>query len=379
MTHAGKTTAAIGVLQICDTLNAGGMERVAVNVANGLPRGRYASHLCTTRCDGALEADVAPDVGRLRLRRSHTLDVAAVRRLVRYVREHRIAVLHAHGPSLFIAAAASAFAPHPAVVWHDHFGAHETERRIPWLYRFPARRVGGVIAVSQALAQWAVEKLRMPRERVRFIANFVAEPPASLTVPPLPGKPGVRIVCVANLRPQKDHLNLLAAMKILLQKFPEAHLILLGSSVDEGHTARLTSVMEGDGLAGHVSWLGSRDDVQGVLKGCTVGVLGSASEGLPLALIEYGMAGLPAVATRVGQCAEVLDEGRAGILVPPAAPGPLAEAMASLLASEETRSRFASSFALRVRESYSVRKNLKEICDLYEFLISRRAAGVPAV
>ena len=369
----------VAIMQVCDTLNAGGMERVAVNVANGLPRDRYESHLCTTRQGGALESDVAADVGRLRLRRTHTLDVGALRRLVQYVRDHGIAVLHAHGPSLFLAAAASSFAPHPKLVWHDHFGAHETEKRIPLLYRIPALRVGGVIAVSQALAQWAVEKLRMPPERVKFIANFVAEPPASLTVPPLPGKSGLRIVCVANLRPQKDHLNLLAAMRLVLQTLPEAHLILLGSSVDEAHTARLKSIMAGDGLAGHVSWLGSRDDVQNILKGCTVGVLGSATEGLPLALIEYGMAGLPAVATRVGQCAEVLDDGRAGLLVPPSAPGALAEAITRMLNSADIRSQYAATFARRVREIYSVRKNLSEICDLYEFLIARHVAGIPAV
>jgi len=52
---------------------------------------------------------------------------------------------------------------------------------------------------------------------------------------------------------------------------------------------------------------------------------------MPLALIEYGMNALPAIATQVGQCAEVLDDGKAGILVPPATPNALAEAIIGLL------------------------------------------------
>src|SRR5712692_7686712 len=59
-------TERIRVLQMVDTLDSGGMERVAVNVANSLRRDRFESALCTTRRDGALAGIVAPDVKRLR-------------------------------------------------------------------------------------------------------------------------------------------------------------------------------------------------------------------------------------------------------------------------------------------------------------------------
>ena len=50
----------IAVMQVCDTLAAGGQERVALNIANLLPGDRYRSHLCTTRADGPLADAVAP-------------------------------------------------------------------------------------------------------------------------------------------------------------------------------------------------------------------------------------------------------------------------------------------------------------------------------
>ena len=75
--------------------------------------------------------------------------------------------------------------------------------------------------------------------------------------------------------------------------------------------ARVQERIQQHGLESHVFLLGSRSDVPSILSGCDIGVLSSASEGMPLALLEYGVAGLPTVATRVGQVPEILDEGRA--------------------------------------------------------------------
>lgn len=306
----------ISVMQVCDSLDAGGMERVAVNVANGLPRQRFTSHLCTTRLDGPLVSAVASHVQRLHLQRRSTFDVSALKRFCSYVRRHNIQILHAHGPSLFFTTAASLLVPRVKIIWHDHFGAFDTERRTPWLYRIPATRLATVISVSQTLADWAETDLHLPKGKVKYIPNFVTEPPASPAITDLPGTSGSRIACVANLRPQKDHPTLFAAMAMVATQRPDAHLLLLGGSVDAAYTEHLQRLIASNDLQSRVSWLGSHPNVPGVLKECSIGVLSSASEGLPLALLEYGMAGLPAVATRVGQNAEVLDHGSAGLLVP---------------------------------------------------------------
>src|SRR5687768_3548621 len=118
----------IRVMHITDTLYAGGKERVAVDLANLLPRSRYETFLCTTRREGPLADLIQPDVGRLRLDRKRVFDSRALRRLVAFIREKNIEILHAHGPSLFIARVASLFAPRPLVVWHNHFGGLTTKR-----------------------------------------------------------------------------------------------------------------------------------------------------------------------------------------------------------------------------------------------------------
>jgi glycosyltransferase involved in cell wall biosynthesis len=362
----------ISVMHVVDSLEPGGLERVAVNIVNNLPRGRYDVHLCATRREGALSSAVLPHVHRLSLRRRGRFDLAAFRRLVGYIRQNRIGILHAHGTSLFIAVAASSFRPFPAVVWHDHFGRFETEDRPAWLYRLLRRRIRGVIAVNRRLAEWSIRTLGVTRQRVAYIPNFVCEPSGRSTAVDLPGHDGSRIVCVANLRAQKDHPTLLAAMERVLSKVPHAYLLLVGNAGEPRYVRLVQDQIQQEKLHGHVAWLGARNDVEAVLQGCDIGVLSSQSEGLPLALLEYGMAGLPAVATSVGQCEEVLQSGRAGVLVSPSSPGRLADAIISLLKAPDMRAHYGKMLQQRVHDVYGMDKNIERITGFYDRVCPQR-------
>jgi len=359
----------VGVMHVLDALRIGGAERVAVNLANLLPQDRYESFLCTTREEGPLSEFVAPHVGRLFLERGSTVDIAAVSRLVKFVRSHEIQILHAHASALFFARLASLFPPYPAVVWHDHYGRYAFNDRPVWLYKAVTRRIGGVIAVNGPLADWSRNSLKIPSGRVWYIKNLVRLEGGSQHQVELPGTPGSRIVCVANIRPQKDHFNLLQAMLVLKAKFPGAHLLLVGDFADREYCDSVLREISQLGLGGHVTYLGARHDVPAILRSCDIGVLGSLSEGLPLSLLEYGMAGLPAVATDVGQCPEVLDDGAAGVLVPPADPRKLAGALASLLTSPERRVALGERLKQRVEAEYSAEKVVSRICDVYSHVL----------
>ena len=346
-----------GVLHLVDTLEPGGTERVAVNLLNHLSRERFRPFLGTTRREGALAAQVLPGVGRLSLNRTRTLDLGALRRLVAFVRDNGISIVHAHSSSLFLAA----LLPGVRIVWHDHFGRLATAQGQPerpaWLWGLPARRAAAVVAVSEDLARWSRERLGV--EAV-YLPNFVSEVPTG-PVPDLPGAPGPRVVCVANLRAQKDHLTLLRAMA----RVPGAHLLVAGADVEPAYAARVRE--EADALGDRVTFLGSRSDVPDLLRGCDVGVLSSASEGFPLSLLEYGRAGLAAVATRVGQCPEVLDG--AGILVPPGDPGALAAALLALLGDPARRKELGERLCRRVRERYSAPAVMERLEAVYHRIL----------
>lgn len=359
----------IGVMHVVDTLRFGGAERVAVNLANLLPRDEFEAHLCTTRAEGDLAREVAPHVKRLALHRSSTFDTSAVAKMVKYIRDNDIKILHGHASALFFSRLASFLSPFPTVVWHDHYGRYAFNDRPVWLYKAATRKMGGVVAVNRPLEDWSKQALGMPADRVWYIPNLVQLTAGAELESPLPGTPGSRIVCVANIRPQKDHANLFEAMRIVLRDFPNAHALLIGGYSDKEYCDSVLAQIVSTGLSGNVTYLGTRRDVPAILRHCDIGVLPSKSEGLPLALLEYGITGLPVVATHVGQCPEVLDDGAAGSLVPPSDPQALANALIDFLRSATKRRKFGERLKARVEKQYGAPKIIERICDVYRTVL----------
>ncbi len=369
----------IGVLHVVDALLIGGAERVAINLVNLLPPERFAPYLCTTRSEGPLSSLVASHVTRLCLERRSRLDATALREFRDFVADRDIRIVHAHASALFFARLASALSRRCALIWHDHYGRADFSDRPVWLYRIATRGVAGVIAVNETLRGWCCERLRLPEDRVWYIPNLApsAEAPPAGDCLALAGEPGKRLVCVANFRPQKDHPNLLAAMQAVARDVPGAHLFLVGDSSDPAYVAAIRGRISELKLEGAVTYLGPRHDVAEILRHCDIGVLSSASEGLPLALLEYGRAGLAAVATSVGQCAEVLQNGEAGVLVPPGDPQELARELVRLLRDRGARAGLARRFRDRVDEAYHPRRILEKVYEVYDTVLreSRWAAG----
>ena len=363
----------IRVMQVVDTLDIGGAERVAVNLANLLPAEGFESYLCTTRRDGQLASKVAPHVTRVSLNRKGRFDSAGVRRMVAFITAHGIQILHAHGSSLFISRIASLVARLPLVIWHDHYGKLEIDGRSAWLYRLATRGVG-VIAVNQPLAEWSRSTLRIPADHVWYVPNWAEAAPHESSPQPLPGSRGSRIICVANLRAQKDHMNLLRSMVRVKATTPGVHLILVGPPTEPGYADYIRAQITALQLEQNVTWLGAREDVAAILENCDIAVLSSVSEGLPLVLLEFGLAGLPVVSTDVGECRAVLDDGRAGLLVPPSAPEELAAALTRLLKSPELRASLGSALKVHVSSHFNSRNAVGRICEIYQSLLVGRAA-----
>lgn len=366
----------VGVMHLTDTLEIGGAERMAVSLANSLLGSRFEPHLCTTRRVGPLADMVAPKVGRLSLNRRRTLDASALRELVRYNQRHNVKILHAHGTAVFVAAVAALFRPYPKIVWHIHYGRHAADVSSGWQYRAIRRHVGWSIAVSQPLADWAARTIGMPSTRVTYIPNFSLYPVGdhnaidSSKPIELPGKPGSRIVCVANIVPEKDHVTLVDAMERVVRAHPTAHLLLVGGGRNSECGRAVAERIANAGISKNVSMLGQRRDVADILRQADIGVLSSRIEGLPLALIEYGEAGLPVVVTSVGQCADVVDHGKAGVAVAAGSCVELADGIEALLRSPDRRTALGSTLRERVRQEFNAANSIDRIHATYEKMLS---------
>lgn len=361
----------LSVMHLVDTLEMGGAERLAVNLVNHLPRDRYDPVLCTTRRAGPLLASLHPDVGRLHLHRQFRFEVRPVRQLMGWIRDRGVRILHAHGSTLFIARLAAALVPGTRLIWHAHYGRFASEDRAAPAFRIAARGAA-VIAASREIAAWVCRRFAFPPDRVTYLPNFVTATDAEPLSADLPGEPGFRVVVVANIRPEKDHLTLVRAFHKVVKRIPRAHLVVVGAVSDPACLATVASQANCLGISSNVSFVGPRNDIASVLKFSDVGVLSSVMEGLPMALLEYGLAGLATVATKVGECPAVLDGGRAGLLVEPQNPAEMADAIVRLLLHRHDRETLGMLFKEQVERKYSPTQAVRAVCGLYDGLVGEK-------
>lgn len=363
------------VMAMIDSLIAAGAERMAVNIANGLAEAGIESHLCATRGGGPLEEFISPEVKFYQAHKRHFLDLPSFIKLRKYVRNNKIDIIHAHSSSLFWACLLKISCREVRLVWHDHFGFSENlDFRFSPPLKMASRFTDHIFVVNDKLFTYAVNKLKVDKSKLSFLANFgdlKEEANGKTSIPDPESKP--KLVCLANLRRQKDHDNLLDAFTLIVKKRAMARLYLVGGHFNDAYYKHIkTRVDNEDALDGRVFILGSRNDVSQILRSCDVGVLSSLSEGLPVSLLEYGMTELPVVCTDVGDSSFVLDRGRCGELVPAADSTALAEAILKVLANREEARTKAEAFKKRVGEYFSKDEAIRKILTVYNSINGKK-------
>jgi glycosyltransferase involved in cell wall biosynthesis len=111
--------------------------------------------------------------------------------------------------------------------------------------------------------------------------------------------------------------------------------------------------------------MASTTDIPALLRTADVFVLSSRWEGLPLAIIEAMMSGLPVVGTRVGGVAEVMVDGETGLLVPPKDPEALASALNRLLEDAGLRRQMGEAGRRRALDRFTEARMLAETTAVY--------------
>lgn len=352
------------VLQLIDSLEAGGAERVAVNLANALVAGVEKSFLCATRKEGILKESVLPEVGYLFLKKKKTIDFKATQKLSKFIKKHDIQIIHAHSTSFFLATVVKFLNPKIGVIWHDHYGNSEfLDKRDAGVLKWCSKYFVHTFSVNRPLEDWAKQTLKL--KKVSYLPNF-AVADNKLKQTQLKGKDGKRVICLANLRPQKDHITLLKAFTEVVKSHPEWTLHCVGKDFNDVYSNSVQQKIRDYGLDNSVFFYGSRPDVFNVLSQCEIGVLSSKSEGLPIALLEYGLAKLAVIATKVGECKTVISNNENGMLVPPESASKLTKALHLCIQDEELRHVFAARFNKHVESHYSEKAQIQTVLNTYK-------------
>jgi glycosyltransferase involved in cell wall biosynthesis len=178
------------------------------------------------------------------------------------------------------------------------------------------------------------------------------------------GERKIRIVCVASFEEVKGHTYLLHACRLLLDRGVEPQCDLVGGGPLLG---RMRDEARRLGIERHVTFHGPlpRDRVGRIVSAADVAVLASyptpsgRREGIPVALMEAMMSGLPVVASGLSGIPELVLHERTGFLVPPGDPWTLAERLECLADAPLLRRSLGEAGRARVAEAFDLRGNAR--------------------
>lgn len=352
------------VLQLIDSLDAGGAERIAITYANSLSK-HIDSYLCATRAEGVLLGTVSEEVSYMFLEKKKSIDIKAFFKLKKYIKNNKISIIHAHSSSFFLAGLMKFFDYNLKIIWHDHYGKSDDlinrSYRILKLFSFLFTTI---IAVNSKLKNWALTNLYC--KNVVFMSNFISDFSDTKKNTTLKGIEGKRIVCLANLREQKDHINLLHSFLKIKESYPDWTLHLVGKDFNDAYSKLILQFIETNKLKNSVFNYGSCSDISHILSQSTIGVLSSKSEGLPVALLEYGFASLPTVVTNVGDCSTVINHEQNGLLVSPKNPISIYNGLCKLIINQNLSHKLAKQLNQDIINNYIASSSIYKVLEIYE-------------
>ena len=390
------------MLHLIEDLGAGGAERLLHANLSKLDRTRFTGVVCHLY-DRALHwrqpiLDLGYPVMSLRLASNRDLP-RGVLRLTRLLTQHPVDLIHTHlyGASL-VGRIVGAIRGVPVVSsLHnpDYEASTMTDNAalspaklwlLRWLDRASCRLARPeFVAVSQYVKQSAAHHLGIPDERTHVIYNpidvdmFARQPEITSRATDLRTELGLAasnpvVLCVARLDPQKGLRYLIEATPALVQQFPSLAVLLIGTG-PAATRASLVALSETLHVQGHVHFLGMKTDVRPYLEMCDVFVLPSLYEGMGIALVEAMAMERACVATRASAVPEVVADQRSGLLVAPANPAELADAIARLLGDPALRSRMGTEGRQIALERFDVTRNVRELESVYRHVARQKAAA----
>jgi len=315
------------IVQVVETLNVGGLERMAVDLAiEQLAAGHSPILYCIFSRGPFAEVASAHGIPVRCFDKIPGFSLKTLAALTSALRSDAPDVVHSHTAGIHhYAAVASRLARVPAVVSTIHSPAATLLRPYQHRYfRWVLPLTSNVAVVSQATLDFLVAHA-LTRHKLRVIWNGVPVVKyQARAASPGSRRPVIRFGTIGRFVPEKAHSILLEAFHQLLERLPEAELRIVGYGAL--HDV-LRDRVDRFGLADRVRLEGRNDDVPAVLHELDIFVLSSVTEGLPVVILEAMAAGLPIVSTRVGGIAEVAPEGKVAWYCEPGAAGPLADAM----------------------------------------------------
>ncbi len=234
-----------------------------------------------------------------------------------------------------------------------------------WVLRHFSNRI---IAVSEEVRQHHIRLAQFDPQKTITMYNGIDlsrfhQPPANNIREEFNIAPDAPLLLtVAVLREQKGIQYMIEAMQKIITTALAAKYLIVG---DGSYADQLHQAVQQHGLTDHVIFTGARQDIPQILAASDIFILPTLLDALPTVLIEAMAASTPIVASSVGGVPELVENGRNGLLIPPAEPDALAQSCLQLLQNPEEARAMGRAGKKIAAQKFDIHKQVKKLGDVY--------------
>jgi sugar transferase (PEP-CTERM/EpsH1 system associated) len=309
--------------------DVGGLETVLVNLINTLPTDNF-KHIIISLTDASLQMQSRIQVKNVELIELHKTsgnDFSIHFKLWKLFRQYRPEIVHSYNIATLEYQFVSFLAGVPLRIHAEHgrdiYDLDGSNKKYQILRRVLNPFIHYWIPVSQELATWLKQTVKIPEAKIKLIYNGID---LDLYKPIKRLQQNIFTVgTVGRAVSVKNQLMLIQAVELLLKQHPNLQKKLRLIIVGDGELLKKSiGYIHENQLQENIELLGERHDVYEILKTIDLFVLPSLAEGIALTLLEAMASGLPVIATNVGGNSELITVGENGHLVPSQKIEPLA-------------------------------------------------------
>lgn len=362
MDISNKTDERLRVLFVISDLGGGGAERIVSTYLHWLDRSRFEPGLCLWR--DVRKYPVPEDVPLWvmdKMKPWHS--PYTVMRLARLIKRWQPDVVFSHLRYVNLLCGLPRLLSPQKFIWvpcvHSNPDNEEAKFVNPFLMPL-MRRADRVVAVSKGIADRLQSQFTISENKLSVLYNPIDFDPIEKAVPDNGYKLSdtFQIVTMGRLIEQKDQRTLLCAFAEVRKRY-DARLVILGDGPLRCELEALSHELE---VESAVDFKGFVSNPFGILKASDLFVLSSKWEGLPTALIEAKGCGMACISTRCPYGpAEIIKNGKTGLLVPVADATALAQAILTLLDNPQYRQRLAEAGRSSVIARFSASKRTGDL------------------
>jgi glycosyltransferase involved in cell wall biosynthesis len=364
-----KNSDRIPILLLVRELGIGGTERQLVETARFLQGERFDPHVGCFRPDGLRRKDLeqagVPILHLPVYSFKSPAVLTAARQLLRYLRQHRIQIVHSFDAPLNVFAVPIArLAGTPAVISSQRGDRNLTTQRLKRLLRITDRLVDAVVVNCEYMRQYLIDEERVAEPKVRLCYNGIdtVQYQRRSGITPYSGRPVIGTVCA--LRPEKGVDTLIRAFAALRR--PDAELVIVGSGPEEASLKTLCAECEVE----NYHFEPATNDVAEWLSRIDIFALPSRSEALSNALMEAMACGCCPVASRVGGNPELIEHGQNGLLFAADSVDELSHSLQQLLDDEPRRRKLAQAASATISSRFTFANAANTMQGIYESVLS---------